>query len=219
MKKTFLLTSLWLCLGVLAVVSCRHSAVETVTVNVPQMAGDRIVRIVTNAALDAIVGRYDGTHHEYEIDLTKKIVLYHESHKLTSPYYQRQIEARIRQVGFRATVLSAGFNPPPPVPTDKGLVQVWPNRFTAAISVPEMTSNTDANIVINAIAYARLGRDDPRISVKRDSRKVITTYEGMSLAKKNIEYAIACVGFNANAVPANLGGKDSVPYGWKVVKL
>ena len=190
-----------------------------VRVATPQMADDTDVRIVTNAALNEVVGRYDGTKHEYEVDLSKGIVLYHESQKLASSAYQNQIEERIRQIGFDAQVLRVGLNPSPEIMTDKGPVRMWPDRVTAIIEVPEMRTNTDANRVVDAIAYARLGGDDPRVQARRSTRSITVTYEGLLLADQNVEYAIACVGYNANAVPANLGTTDSVPQGWSPLRL
>ena len=82
-----------------------------------------------------------------------------------------------------------------------------------------MASNTDANIVVHAIAYARLGRDDPRVEVRPNSRSVVVQYESLQLALKNIEYAIASVGFDANDVPARLGRRDAFAHGWTPVRL
>jgi len=79
----------------------------------------------------------------------------------------------------------------PPLRKPKVWFSCGRNRYTAVISVPEMTSNTDGNIIVNAISYARIGRDDPRISVMRVDRRVIATYESLQLANKNIEYAVA----------------------------
>jgi hypothetical protein len=218
-KKTLWFVAVGLGMGLLAAVSCRRSDLRVAIIDVPQMTGDRAIRIVTNATLDEIVGRYDGTQHGYEIDLSKKLILYHEGQRLCSREYQRRIEARLGEVGFEAHVVGVHFNPTPPVPTEQGLVQMWPNRYTAVLSIPALASNTDANRVVDAIAYARIGGDDPRISVRRDSREVVATYESLNLSLQNIEYAIACAGFTANDIPANLGANDALPHGWTPVKL
>ena len=219
MNKRYVLCAALLGAGLLAAVSCRRSDMRTAVVDVPQMSDATSVRIVTNAALDEVVGQYDGIQNQYEVDLTKKLVLYHESQRLLSPEYQRQIEARISEVGFKARVLNARLNPPPPVPTIDGPVQMCPNRFTAVISVPDMISNTDANVVVDAIAFARLGGDDPRIVVSQEARRLAIRYESLHLSLKNIEYAVACVGFDANNVPARLGRDDSIPHGWTPTHL
>jgi hypothetical protein len=183
------------------------------------MRDAKTVRIATNAALAEVVGEYDGIRNGCNVDLSRKLILYHESNRLLSREYQRRIEARISEIGFGARVTTVGRNPSPPVQTVDGPVQMWPNRFTAVISVPDMVSNTDANIVVDAIAYARIGGDDPRVSVNCQSRRVVARYESLHLSLKNIEYAIACVGFDANGVRARLGQKDSIPHGWTPIKL
>lgn len=152
---------------------------RTVTVSVPEMADQRAIRIVTNAALDEVIGRYDGTQHDYEVDLAKRVVLYHEGPGLRSRDYQRKIEARIQEVGLDARVVEVRLNPPVPVPTANGPFQAWPDRFTAVISVPAMTGAMDANIVVDAIAYARLGKDDPRVWARRHPRSVVVTYDSL----------------------------------------
>jgi hypothetical protein len=219
MTKRGVLAWMVLCAAVLTIVSCRRSDVRVATISVPQMSDAKSIRIVTNAALDEIVGKYDGIKNQYEVDLTKKQILYHESQRLFSPEYQRRIKARIAEVGYSSSFASVRHNPPPPVPTTKGLVQMWPDRITSVISVPNMTSITDANRVIDAIAYARLGADDSRISVDTHSRRLVVAYESLLLSRKNIEYAIAGVGFDANDVPARLGQSDALPDGWSLVQL
>lgn len=219
MKKQWLMGVLGMCAVIAAVVACRRTDVRTVRIDVPQMNSEREIRIITNATLDEVVGRYDGIQHDYEIDLSRKLVLYHESQNLLSPDYQARIVARLREVGFTARIIDVRLNPPGLVPTEDGPVQMWPDRFTAVISVPDMTSQTSANRVVDAIGYARVGRDSPGISVRRDSRTVVATYESLRLSLKNIEYAIACVGFDANNVPGNLGRQDALPHGWTPVRL
>ena len=219
MKKTILWVMPLFCLAVLTAASCRRSDVKTVTIQVPEMNDSLSVRIVTNAALNEVVGQCDGTKHEYEVDLSKRIILYHESQRLTSTGYQRQIEDRIREIGLDAAVARVVPNPTPVSMTEKGPVQMWPGRFTAAIVVPDMMSNRDANRVVDAIAYARLGRDNPRVVADSSARTITATYESLLLAEQNIELAIAGVGYAANLVPANLGAPDSIPQGWSPVVL
>jgi len=120
MKNGITLTALIFVAAIVAVVSCRRSEIRVALIDVPEMSGDRDIRIVTNAALDEVVGQYDGIHNECQVDLTRKIVLYHESQRLLSPAYQRRIEARIAEAGFKARVTNAGLNPPAPVPTVEG---------------------------------------------------------------------------------------------------
>jgi len=127
--------------------------------------------------------------------------------------------ARIEEVGFAATAGRGWLNPPPLLETVEGLRREWPDRFTTIISVPGMKSVTDANIVVDAIAYSRLGGDDPRVAVYPENKKLVATYNALHVADKNIEFAIAGVGFDANRIPARLGAADSVPNGWNPVIL
>lgn len=217
MKRGALLTIVGLSLGLLAAMSCRRTDVRMALVDVPRMTDELQVRIVTNAALNEVVGRYDGIKHDYEIDMAKGIVRYHESRRLMSGEYRARIVARIKEVGFDAKVVEAGPNPFGPVMTRDGPIDMWPTRHTAVITVSGMKTHTHANIVVDAIAYARVGRDDPRICIQRAERRVLATYESMRLSLRNLEQAIACVGFDANAVPANLGRPDAIPYGWTPV--
>ena len=217
MTKRIALVMAILCVGVLATVSCRRSDIKTMTVNVPQMTTTRDVRIVTNAAIEEVVGIYERIPSTYEVDLSKKLVIYNETPRLLEPAYRNRIESRMAEVGFKGSVVSVQHNPS--VRLANGLVEGWYRRHTAVISVPDMVTKTDANIVVDAITYARMGSDDPRVSTDADRRQVTATYNALFLARKNVEQAIACVGFDANTVPARLGEKDSVPHGWKPVKL
>jgi hypothetical protein len=219
MKHKLNLLLLFLAAGLLAAISCRRSDLRMTTISVPQMADARSIRIVTNAALDEVVGRYDGTKNDCEVDLANSAVLYHEGQRLLSSDYQRQIEDRIREIGYEARVIRAGLNPPAPVPTGDGPIQIWPDRFTALIAIRGMKDNTDANRIVDAITYARLGTDSPRVALRAGTRKLIATYEGISLSPRNIEYAIAGVGFSANGVEAKLGAADAPAMGWTPVKL
>ena len=204
--------------GLMAAVSCRRTDMKKVTISVPGMSDARSIRIVTNAALDEVVGRVDGIMHDYEVDLAGQVVLYHESGRLLAPEYQRRIVACISQVGFKAVVKSVRLNPPALVQTLDGPAQTWPDRYTAVLAVTGMKDHTDANIVVDAIAYARIGRDDPRVSVNKRAQELVARYESLVVAPKNIEFAIACAGFDANQIPARLGGVDSIPHGWTPVE-
>ena len=201
----------------LGVVSCRQSQLRSANIRVPGMDDDRAVRIVTNAALDEVVGHYEGPRHACEIDLAKGLVFCHESARLLSADYQRAIAAALRQIGCEGRILKVAHNPPAPVPTVDGPCQEWPDRFTAVIAVSGMTTRTIANRVVDAISFARLGRDSPRVTADRTRRRLDTTYESLRLCVENIEHAIACAGFAANGVPACLGAADAVPHGWEPV--
>ena len=105
------------------------------------------------------------------------------------------------------------------IDTERGPRRLWPDRITAVIAVPEMRSNTDANIVVDAIAYARIGSDNPRVTADKESRRLLAVYESTSICLKYIEHAIACAGYAANDVLPNLGADDAIPHGWTPVAL
>lgn len=213
----FLLSAAALAVGLVS--ACRQSEPKSVSIAVPQMADATSIRIITNAALDEIAGRYDGVQNDCEIDLAKGIVVYHEGPRLLSDEYRRRIADRLREVGLEGEFLTVRPNPPPPVPTDQGPFQAWPDRVTARISVPGMKTRTQANVAVDAIAFARLGNDDPRIVVDSAARTLAVTYEGLLLSPRSIEAAIASAGYQANDVPARLGAADSLPHGWDPILL
>ena len=219
MTKRMVLMATVSFVAAMAVISCRRSDTRTAVIDVPQMSDAMAIRIVTNATLDEVVGQYDGVKNDFEVDLSRKLVVYHEGQRLMSRDYHRRLVDRIAEVGYSAQVISARFDPPTLVPTRDGPYQMWPDRHTAIISVPDMESKTDANIVVDAIAFARLGRDDPRIEVDASRGRVVASYESIRLSLKSIEHAIASAGFDANRVPAKLGHPDAPAHGWKPVRL
>lgn len=201
-------------LALLTAVSCSRSDIRTTRIRVPAMADARAVRVVTNAVLNELDGRTDMFQHGCDVDLSRKLVFYHESEALRSPAYQRNILARIRELGYEARIAAVGPSELPPCPTNRGPLRVWPNRHTLVLSIPGMKCARDANVVVDAIAYARLGGEDPRIVVNPASRSLSITYNARGLAAKNLELAVACVGYEANDVPADVGQDGSIPHGW-----
>lgn len=199
--------------------SCRRSDPRAAVIDIPGLCSARDVRIVTNAALDEVVAACDGIQHDLEMDITKGVVLYHESQALLNPDYQRRIEARLAEVGFPAKVVSVRHNPPALVPTVDGPVQTWPNRYTAAIRLSNAKTQRDANVIADAIAYARIGTDHPGIHADPTTHRLTLRYESLLLSVKNIEHAIAAVGYAANDTPAFFGNTDARPDGWRPMAL
>jgi len=197
----------------------RHREDErTIRVAVPQMASDRDVRIVTNAALDEIRGRYDGIRHEYQVDHRHHAVIYHEGQRLFDPAFRAHVEARIREIGFDGRFTRVAANPQPVLRNKKGEeFNNWPDRVTAVISVPGMKDNTDANRIVSAISLARGGDDPQHVRLDRENRTFTISFNGLLTAPRNIQHAIACSGFAANEVPARLGEGDAIAYGWTPV--
>jgi len=198
--------------------SCMRQSHRTVEIQVPEMQSARDVRIVTNAALNEVVGR-SGVQHAYEIGLERGLLLYHEGPRLLSMEYQRHIERCLRDIGYEARVLTVRHQPAPPMPTPSGWLQAWPDRHIAAISIPAMKTGTDAHVVLGAMAYARTGDDPAHVRPDPEGRTLLVTYNARLMALKNIEGAIACAGFRANDTPARLGQGDSPPIGWTPVGL
>lgn len=198
--KTVLHAVAWLT-GIIVVTSCFRSDIHTTRIDVPSLTDAFAIRVVTNAVLNEVVGQYDGIPNSCEVNFENGLIVYHETERLRSPEYVRLIEKRIAEVGFPARVLR--------VESDRDR-----HRYRAIISVPDIKTNRDANIIIDAIAYARIGSDDPRIKADHSTRQVTATYDGRRLALKNIELAIASVGYQANDVPALLDRPDALPRGW-----
>jgi hypothetical protein len=203
---------------VLSAASCMRVDQRVAQLAVPGMTDARDVRIVTNAALNEAVGRYEGPKNDYEVDVGKGLVLYHESSRLLDAAYRGRIEACLRQVGYEGRFLSVRFNPPPPVPTIHGPVQIWPDRYTAVLHVPALKSSTGANVVVDAIAYARTG-DHPAVTADTLTRALRVAYNGRRLSLKNLETAIAGAGYAVNGTRANLGRPDALALGWSPVTI
>jgi hypothetical protein len=181
---------------------CFRNETSELTINVPGMENERDARIVTNAALNEVVGSLGSLKHAYEFNVETHVVLYHESQRLVSPVYQHQLIASLNAVGLEAKIMNTGFNPLPVRRFPDGAVMnSWPDRFSTIISIPDMDTVTEANIVADAIAFVRDGGDDPRVTPNRDLRKLDVIYNNVALSKRNIENAIACVGYSANNIP------------------
>jgi len=72
------------------------------------------------------------------------------------------------------------------------------------ISVPDMVDSRSALIVSNTVASLRGVLD---VELDREERRLAVSYNSLSTAQKNIEQAVADVGYDANsliAVPKNI---------------
>jgi hypothetical protein len=96
---------------------------------------------------------------------------------------------------------------------------MWPDRITATIRAPQMKTARDANVVVAAIAYARLGGDIPRVAADPPARSLHVRCESLTLSPRSIELAIACSGYAANTTPADLRRENGTPHGWHPVRL
>lgn len=208
----------WLLFDVCSLVAalctcCARDTRRTVEIRVPEMQSERDIRIVTNAALNEVVGRA-AHQHAYDICADKGVLYYYEGARLLARDYQRHIERCLREVGYEARIVAVEHRPAPAMPTPNGWLQAWPDRHAAAISIPAMKTGLDAHRVVGAIARARTGDDPLRVTPDPAAHTVRVTYDTNQLALKNLEGAIANAGYRANDTPARMGLPDSFPVGW-----
>ncbi len=71
---------------------------------------------------------------------------------------------------------------------------------TLAVAVPGMTTQADVEKIQGALGA--IGLPPEKIAVDLAGRKIVVTYDSMIVAHKNIEVAIAEVGYDANRVKA-----------------
>jgi copper chaperone CopZ len=81
---------------------------------------------------------------------------------------------------------------------------------TVTVSVPDMRNRACANIIGNALSQ-QMGVKPKEMKFDVDLRTVEVSYDSLFVAKKNIEFAIADVGFAANEIPANTNAAARLP--------
>ena len=81
---------------------------------------------------------------------------------------------------------------------------------TARIYVPAMKNRASAEWVVNAVARIP-GVQRDKLQVNMETRDVIVPYDSINLSLKNIEFAIAGVGFDADDVPADPTAARNLP--------
>lgn len=185
---------------------------KTLEIAVPTMSDDMAVRVITNAAAYEISGRYDERRkrfNECQVDIDAGVIIYSEREKHITRHLLANIESAIHEVGMNCRVLSVRASGH----------QYWADRTSAVIHVPEMTTNTAANIVVSAIAYARADGENENILIDRENRRLTIKYESLLTAPRNIEQAIAFVGHTANGTRPNLGRTDALPLGWDPIRV
>ncbi|OGV62327.1 MAG: hypothetical protein A2283_06015 [Lentisphaerae bacterium RIFOXYA12_FULL_48_11] len=80
----------------------------------------------------------------------------------------------------------------------------------AEIKVPAMKNQACAQLIVNAVG--KLGGVQPNgISVDFGSKMVMVRYDSLVTARKNLEFAIAEAGFQANEVPAKPEAVRALP--------
>jgi len=83
---------------------------------------------------------------------------------------------------------------------------------TVEISVPGMKNRACSEIVGRRLAGVP-GVDVSSIRIDLQRRAVTVRYDSLKLSLKNIEFAVAEVGFNANEVPARAEAAAALPPG------
>lgn len=81
---------------------------------------------------------------------------------------------------------------------------------TVLILVPEMKNTACRDIVVRAVAGC-VGVDSSKIVVSLPRRTVTVSYDSLLTALKNIEFAVAESGFQANEVPAKPEAVKKLP--------
>jgi len=197
--------------------SCRRSDMRVATIDVPEMEGERAVRIVTNSVANEVVGRMDRRQKEHKADLENGFFYYYEGPALKNVAYRESILGNIRDVGLEADVLHVWHCPPPPVKVENHPhpIQMWANRHALLLRIGDMKSAVDANRVVGAIARARTDGNTRGIVVDRVKRRLTVSFDSMRTDITNMEHGVACSGYGANSVPDRLGADDAIPWCWE----
>lgn len=82
---------------------------------------------------------------------------------------------------------------------------------TFTINVPDMKNRACATVIVKALSSTVGVKGGSDIKVDLVARTVTVDYESLVTAKKNIEFAVADAGFNANSVPANPEAVTKLP--------
>jgi len=80
----------------------------------------------------------------------------------------------------------------------------------ARIHVPQMSGQACADRVVSIVRRVP-GVQTDMITVDRERRDVSVPYDSIKLSLKNIEYALAKSGFDANNIPADEKARAALP--------
>jgi copper chaperone CopZ len=81
---------------------------------------------------------------------------------------------------------------------------------TARIHVPQMSGQACADRVVSVVRRVP-GVQTDMITVDRERRDITVPYDSIKLSLKNIEYALAKAGFQANDIPADEKARAALP--------
>ena len=82
---------------------------------------------------------------------------------------------------------------------------------TVVVRVPDMRNRACVNIIVKALVKEAGVKGGKDLMVDIDSRTLTVKYDSLFTAKKNVEYAIAAVGFSANDIPADQKAASLLP--------
>jgi copper chaperone CopZ len=85
---------------------------------------------------------------------------------------------------------------------------------TFEIQVPKMHNQACVDVIQKAVSGILPEPGAVKIDLER--RVVTATYDSLVMARKNIEFVIADVGFSANDIPANKDAEARLPEACKV---
>jgi len=80
----------------------------------------------------------------------------------------------------------------------------------ARIHVPQMSGQACADRVVSVVRRVP-GVQADMITIDRERRDVSVPYDSIKLSLKNIEYALAKAGFQANNIPADEKARAALP--------
>jgi copper chaperone CopZ len=80
----------------------------------------------------------------------------------------------------------------------------------ARIHVPQMGSQTCVDRAVTLVRRIP-GVQADRVMVDRERRDIAAPYDSLKLSLKNIEYALAKAGFQANDIPADEKARAALP--------
>lgn len=181
-----------------------HEDIQTRILRVPGMTTPLQARVATNSVLHQVTAsekEFGNDRANCEIDLDRHRVFYHDGVRLRHADYNRRIVAAIRQIGYPIQMASVRPNPRPafhqrePYPV---WLEPWPDRHTLVLDIPDMTTIRDANIVVDAIAFARAGGDIPHVVPSLATRTITVTFDSMKVDERRLVAAIENVGIRTS---------------------
>ena len=203
--------------ALLVLAACFRADFAPMTLRVPALATARDLVLVTNAAQHELMGDLPDAQHFCEVDLARSLVMYHETPLLRDPAYVRRLMGALEQAGYPARVVSLQHVPTPPirVASEPQPVSTWPDRHLLVLEIPAMRAAVDANRVVDALAYGRLGRRPDGLIVDPAARTVSIAHQNRrSATPLNFAARIASAGYAVEGSAAMPAPASPVARGW-----